>query len=74
MAKKESLRRLQCKKVDKTRGQEELLPQDGEGQLIIYFGIGEVKIREVSKCFSYAKEDSGYWKPCYCQAKVVFPL
>lgn len=34
---------------DRTPGQKELLLGDCEGQLIIYFGMGEVKIRELQK-------------------------
>lgn len=37
------------KAQDKTRGQKELLPQDCEGQVIIYSGLEEVNIREVPK-------------------------
>ena len=61
IAEKEFLRCLWCKMVvvlkhrGRTRGQKDLLPWDCEEWLIIYLGVGLGK--EVSKEFSYAKED-----------------
>lgn len=41
---------------DRTPGQKELLPQGCEGQLTIYFGVGEVKRRDVPKGFRMLKK------------------
>ena len=51
-----------------------LLPQDYEGQLMIYFGMGGSKDKGSSKrIFICQRRFTGYRRPCYCQTKVVFP-